>query len=211
MRLRFILGLTVITSVLAVPLSAEEAAPDSMDEYKRITNERADKIVATLGINDNAERLQVRELIAEWYRTLSMAQVGLESFAPRDKIAEALLAAHRRFVAQLEARLSPEQVELVKDGLTYGVVPRTYDGYLDLLPTLTAEQKIEIKSQLLEAREYALDGFSADAKHAIFGKYKGRINNYLSNAGYDLKQAERDRAAKQPKNRRPRQPIGRSC
>lgn len=26
----------------------------------------------------------------------------------------------------------------------------------------------------------------------MFGKYKGRINNYLSAEGYDAKQAERD-------------------
>ena len=29
-------------------------------------------------------------------------------------------------------------------------------------------------------------------KHAWFGKYKGRINNYLSAAGYDLKKEGED-------------------
>ncbi|MCH5720261.1 DUF3826 domain-containing protein [Niabella hibiscisoli] len=28
---------------------------------------------------------------------------------------------------------------------------------------------------------------SSDAKHGWFGKYKGRINNYLASRGYDLK------------------------
>ena len=40
---------------------------------------------------------------------------------------------------------------------------------------------------LTEARERAIDAESSDKKHAWFGKYKGRINNYLSAAGYDLK------------------------
>ncbi|MNR53744.1 hypothetical protein D3C85_1738080 [compost metagenome] len=31
-----------------------------------------------------------------------------------------------------------------------------------------------------------MDGGSSKEKHAWFGKYKGRINNYLSKEGYDL-------------------------
>jgi len=42
-----------------------------------------------------------------------------------------------------------------------------------------------------------MDGGSSEEKHAEFGKYKGRINNYLSKAGYDMKQAEKDLAARQ--------------
>jgi len=45
---------------------------------------------------------------------------------------------------------------------------------------------------LLEAREHAMDAESSDKKHAWFGKYKGRINNYLSSEGYDLKKAGED-------------------
>jgi len=38
--------------------------------------------------------------------------------------------------------------------------------------------------------EKAMDAESADKKHAVFGKYKGRINNYLSAAGIDMKKEE---------------------
>jgi hypothetical protein len=41
-----------------------------------------------------------------------------------------------------------------------------------------------------------MDGCSSEEKHAIFGKYKGRINNYLSSQGIDLKAAEKQLAAK---------------
>ena len=38
--------------------------------------------------------------------------------------------------------------------------------------------------------------FIVQEKHGWFGKYKGRINNYLSKAGYDMKKAERDMFAR---------------
>ena len=47
------------------------------------------------------------------------------------------------------------------------------------------------------AREKAIDGGSADEKSAIFKKYKGRINNYLSTQGIDMKQAEKAWGQKQ--------------
>jgi hypothetical protein len=61
---------------------------------------------------------------------------------------------------------------------------------------------------LVEARELAMDEGSSDAKHAVFGKYKGRINNYLSAAGYDMKKEGEEwqkriqeaKAAKQTQN-----------
>jgi hypothetical protein len=52
---------------------------------------------------------------------------------------------------------------------------------------LTDEQKLQIKVWLTEARELAMDAGSSDEKHKWFGKYKGRINNYLSQAGYNMK------------------------
>jgi hypothetical protein len=43
-------------------------------------------------------------------------------------------------------------------------------------------------ANLIEAREYAIDGGSSEEKHRWFGEYKGRINNYLSKEGYNLDQ-----------------------
>ena len=58
---------------------------------------------------------------------------------------------------------------------------------------------------LVEAREHAMDAESSEKKHGWFGKYKGRINNYLSAAGYDLKKEgeeweKRRKAAAQAKS-----------
>jgi hypothetical protein len=189
--------LAVLCVLMARPAAAQEPAVDPDPAYTKVINERADKIVAPLGVEDSAHALRVRDLIAGQYRALSVVHAARDAKEKTDaEIASELSALHRKFVAQLEAQLTHEQVEAVKDGLTYGVVPLTYRGYLELLPDLTPEQKIELKANLLEAREYAMDAGSSDEKHAWFGKYKGRINNYLSKAGYDLKKAEQARAAR---------------
>src|SRR5262249_9754562 len=112
-----------------------------------------------------------------------------------DKMAK-LKQQHDAYIAQLKKELTNEQVEQVKDGMTYRVLPITYTAYQEMIPTLTEAQKQQIYTWLLEAREYAMDAESSDKKHQWFGKYKGRINNYLSAAGYDLKKEEEGWAAR---------------
>jgi len=91
-----------------------------------------------------------------------------------------------------DKELTPKQVDQVKDGLTYNVVHVTFNGYTQMIPELTDKQKEQIMAWLVEAREHAMDAGSSEKKHAWFGKYKGRINNYLSAAGYDLKKEGED-------------------
>jgi Protein of unknown function (DUF3826) len=201
----------------APPVAA--AAPDADDEAAatRALTEQLDKMVSKLGLADAEQATRVRELVVQQSRGLRAIHDARDA-----KIAEApktpgadpvvrnawigvaksdaehkLLLLHRRFVARLAAELTPEQVDQVKNGLTYGVVPITYERYLRLLPKLTGEQQREILANLLEAREVAMDAGSADEMRAIFGQYQDKINNYLSAAGYDLKQAERELAARE--------------
>jgi hypothetical protein len=200
------------STVFAAASPADEEAA-----YTKTINQRADKIVATLGLDDAAKATRVRDLIAGQFRGLREihdardAKLEQTKQSPggdptiaaawnrvaTDQAAMKVNDLHRRFVARLSVELSPEQVERVKDGLTYGVVPITHRRYLELLPELTDEQKREILANLVEAREHAMDGGSSEEKHAIFGKFKGRINNYLSAAGYDLKAAEKKLSEKQ--------------
>jgi hypothetical protein len=104
-----------------------------------------------------------------------------------EKKVQKTLQLHQQFIALLKRDLSENQLEEVKDGMTYRVLPITYKAYQEMIPNLTNEQKRKIYAWLLEARELAMDADSSEKKHAVFGKYKGRINNYLSSAGYDLK------------------------
>jgi hypothetical protein len=202
-------------SLTAGTVKAEEASDAA---YLKVVTARADKILAPLKIDDHTRRSRVRDLIAQQYVALSKRQADFEArqkSASKESASDAkhrsvraaiaqetdseLFTLHRRFVARLGAELSPEQVDQVKNGITYGVVPITYRRYLELLPELTAEQKAVVLANLLEAREYAMDAGSSEKKHAWFDKFKGRINNYLSSQGYNLKQAEQAWQAKHQK------------
>ena len=173
-------------------LHADEPAGDSAEAaaHLQVLTDRAAKIVDALKLDNPELAVQLRDEIAQQYLALGKLH---DAGKPEPAALDAL---HRRFVARLGAQLTPEQVDQVKDGMTYGVAPLTFDGYKQMLPQLSDEQRREIHAQRLEAREYAMDAGSSEAKHAVFGKYKGRINNYLSKAGYDLKQAEKDLAAR---------------
>jgi fumarate hydratase class II len=187
--------------------------PEAKDvAYSRTLNERATKIVAALDLAEAAKSNRVHSIIVQQYRDLNAIHESRDvqikankEKAGADKAAataaiEAVRAEtkpeldklHSEFLTKLAAELSLEQVDKVKDGLTYGVAPLTYGVYLRMYPELTDEQKSQIKTWLHEARELAMDGSTSEEKHAVFGKYKGRINNYLSKAGYDAKKGEQN-------------------
>jgi Spy/CpxP family protein refolding chaperone len=211
--------------LLTAPAFAAETntATEAEAAYTRTITERADKIVVTLNLADTNKFIRVRDIITRQYRDLSRihdardAAVKAAQEKPgADKAATEAAAQkvrdeskvqtdklHGEFLARLAAELTPAQVDQVKDGLTYGVLPLTYGVYLKMYPDLTEEQKVQIKTWLVEARELAMDGGSAQEKHAVFGKYKGRINNYLSRAGYDAKAAERNLRAAEAKTTNP--------
>lgn len=206
-----IVGLIFIS---LMPASAQtmEAAEQQDPEYIQVLKGRADKIVATLDIAEPAKQTAVRDAIVMQYYNLSKIhderdqrvealkkQQNADDQSTDKQIAgieketdEKLNELHKKYVSQLSENLSPKQVADVKDGMTYGVVPNTYNGYVAMLPDLTEEQKKKIMDYLVEAREHAMDAGSSEKKHWWFGQYKGKINNYLSAEGYDLNQAQKD-------------------
>ncbi|GEO04425.1 hypothetical protein AAE02nite_20890 [Adhaeribacter aerolatus] len=189
------------------PAAAKESAADKEAAYTRTITQRADKIVKTLNLPDEAKSAKVRDIIVQQYRDLNEihserdVQVKAAKAGEDKKAAEAqvknieekastrLDKLHGKYLAKLSGHLTTTHVDQVKDGMTYGVLPITYKGYLAMLPDLTEPQKAFIMTSLVEAREKAMDAESSEKKHGWFGKYKGRINNYLSAAGYDLKKA----------------------
>ena len=107
------------------------------------------------------------------------------------KLAEAqcdskLYRSHYGFLTDLSMYLNPREIDKVKDVMTFDVVRVTYEAQCDMIPTLKEEEKRQIMAWLIEARELAIDAESSKKKHEVFGKYKGRINNYLTKRGYDL-------------------------
>ncbi len=111
-----------------------------------------------------------------------------------------LYKSHYGFIADLSLYLTDEEIETVKDVMTFNVVKVTYDAQCDMIPTLKDDEKKQILAWLKEGREYAIDAESSKKKHETFGKYKGRINNWLSKRGYNLIK-EREEWAKRVKAR----------
>ncbi|TWT29767.1 hypothetical protein KOR34_50850 [Posidoniimonas corsicana] len=200
---RLLLSVMAAFSLAGGANAAQDLSPEEA-EYRKVIRGRAEKIVEQLDLTDREQAERVIVLVADYYRGLRDnhderdAQLSSADEDQRQSIRnESQLAVqklHRQFVAAISAEVSPEQVGQVKDGLTYGVVDVTLGAYKELLPDLTDEELRYIRANLIEAREYAMDGGSSREKHGWFGKYKGRINNYLSAHGYDLKQAEHELA-----------------
>lgn len=204
-------AILMFTILFQGQLYSQDKAVAAKDNYTNVITQRAAKIIAPLGIADSAKFYRVQQTIVAQYRTLSSVHdtinARIKSLKATETNKEQLAAAvkqledsrmqqlsvlHNTYIQALSAELTQEQVIMVKDGMTYGVLPITIKAYEAMLPDLTAEQKKQILLYLTEAREFAMDAESSDKKHAWFGKYKGRINNYLSAAGIDMKKAGQD-------------------
>lgn len=199
----------------AVDLNKENRDP----KYVESIVNRSQKIVDKLGLTDAKVAEDVCNIIANRYFELNdiyeirdakvknVKESGLTGDAKDEalKAAEnekdaALYRSHFAFPASLSLFLNEEQIEAVKDGMTYGVVKVTYEATLDMIPSLKEEEKAQIYAWLVEAREFAMDAENSNKKHAAFGKYKGRINNYVAKRGYNLTK-EREEWAKRVKAR----------
>ena len=185
--------LLAVACLLSLSMGAKaQVALDSVGrDAKYVENiiGRSQKIVDGLQLTNEYTKKQVLNILCNRYFLLNdiYAKFGKDK-AGRD--AE-LYKHHFEFAADLENYLSEQQVEQVKDGMTFGVVPKTYQAHLEMIPSLKADEKLQILNWLKEAREFAIDAENSKAKHGWFGKYKGRINNWLAKRGYDLK-AERE-------------------
>jgi len=192
----------------AVATFAQSSTANSdKDNYTQMITQRSNKIVAVLNLTDSVKVKKVRDIVAMQYISLNdiydarnasrkqiKEQTGDDKTAAAAKVADVdsnvnkqLRTQHTIYLSKLSKELNAEQVDQIKDGMTYRVYPITYAAYQDELPNLTEPQKAKIKAWLIEARENAIDAESSEKKHAWFGKFKGRINNYLSAQGYDMK------------------------
>lgn len=162
------------------------------EAYVKTIVGRAEKATDELSITWTPKGENVRNIIANRYFELNDIYEERDSLKKSDKkMAEALCdsrlyRSHFAFDANLSKYLKPQEIERVKDVMTYDVVKVTYDAHCEMIPSLTEEEKAQIMIWLKEAREFAIDAESSKKKHEMFGKYKGRINNYLTKRGYDL-------------------------
>lgn len=186
-------------------------------KYVETIMQRSTKVTNALKITGTARGKEVLNIVANRYFKLNDIYTERDSIKAVAKTLtgndkkqkmeyaemlkdQKLYKSHFGFIADLSVYLSEKEVETVKDVLTYNVVNVTYKAQCDMIPSLKLEEKVQILAWLKEAREYAMDAESSKKKHEAFGKYKGRINNWLSKRGYDLTK-EREEWAKRVKAR----------
>lgn len=202
----FLALLIITTNVSATDLDSVGREP----KYVASIISRSQKAVDNLKFDDVKKALQVRNIIANRYFKLndiyalrdtavSKAKRELTGAAKQSAIETAenqkdaaLYKSHFAFPAELSIYLNAEQIEKVENSITYNVVNVTYDAYCDMIPTLKEDEKVQILAWLKEAREFAVDAENSKKKHEWFGKYKGRINNYLSKRGYDIQKERQE-------------------
>jgi len=186
---------------------AQQKAAATDDQYLKALESRVTKILAPLNIEKKRKQSKVHQIVLTQYQTLNTIHstrdlkikelksgnaasanelkkviADLESAAGQE-----ITAIHSSFLHDLSRHLTDAQVDAVKDGMTYNVANITFKGYQDMLPALNDSQRTKIWNWLAEAREIAMDAETSEKKHWWFGKYKGRINNYLSSEGFDMK------------------------
>jgi hypothetical protein len=186
---------------------AQQKAAATDDQYLKALESRVTKILAPLNIEKKRKQSKVHQVVLTQYQTLNSIHstrdlkikelksgnaasanelkkviADIESTAGQE-----ITAVHSSFLHDLRRHLTDAQVDAVKDGMTYNVANITFKGYQDMLPALNDSQRAKIWNWLAEAREIAMDAETSEKKHWWFGKYKGRINNYLSSEGFDMK------------------------
>jgi len=213
------LAASIVLSTLAFfcqPVSAQTDAPPVMstppvtlDEkeamYNASVEDRTLKIMQALAMTDSAQSNRVHDIIIAHYHALRARDEAIEDElgdTPRgsaewqsQRMAMFSIMSqplHDKFVAALAKDLTPAQLEIVKDKMTYGKVEFTYNAYCEILPGLTEADKAKVMELLKQAREVAMDGGSSADKAAIFQEYKNQINSYLAAQGFDVAKATQE-------------------
>lgn len=181
-------ALFAITSFAAETNSTPEQIAS---KYTVAIEGRTAGIMNVLDLSDLGKAAKVHDIVIAQYRALNAWHNENDAKLKAAKgdtnavvqIRASLKTIHDNFLSALAESLTPEQIEQVKDKMTYGKVQFTFAGYVSQYPNLSDENKAEILNMLKQAREVAMDGGSAEEKTAVFTKCKGKINNYLSKQG----------------------------
>jgi hypothetical protein len=157
------------------------SAADREAVYSQAIENRTLNIMKALAVTDAAASNRVHDIILTHYRALRARDEAIDDelsdLAPgsdewrtqRNAIFTSMSRPfHDRFIAALSKELTPAQIDIVKDQLTYGKVQFTYNAYCSIVPTLTDGEKAQIMDLLKQAREEAMEGGSAGEKSDIF-------------------------------------------
>ncbi|HLZ54459.1 MAG TPA: DUF3826 domain-containing protein [Verrucomicrobiae bacterium] len=202
-----IFGLPALAAKDNTP-GAGNSSPARMEaDYTKAIEDRTASILKALALSDTNQVARVHDIIMAQWRALrawhdandaklKQAVKAGDSNATA-QIRTSLKSVHDRFLSELSRNLTPQQVDTVKDKMTYDKVEVTCKAYGQIVPNLTDADKAKILELLKQAREEAMDCGSAEEKSAVFKKYKGKINNYLNAQGHDVRKAYQEWGEKQ--------------
>ena len=183
-KILYVTTLLLFTLTASAQVALNTEGQDSA--YIETIKGRAQKIVDGLKLANSQKAENVRNIIANRYFLLNDIHSKYDKTQQDARDAE-LYKHHFELASALAQYLTDDQIDAVKDGLTYGRLKRDYNAQLEMIPSLTDEEKLQILIWLKEAREYAMDAADSKGKHFWFDKYRGRTNNWLAKRGYDLK------------------------
>ena len=183
-KVLFVTFLSLLSITVSAQVSLKTEGQDSA--YVETIKQRAQKIVDGLGLMDVQRAENVRNIIANRYFLLNDIHSKYDKNQQDARDAE-LYKHHFELASALALYLTEEQIDAVKDGMTFGRLKRDYQATQDMIPSLSEYEKKQVLIWLREAREYAMDAADSKGKHFWFDKYRGRTNNWLSARGYDLK------------------------
>ena len=209
-----VLTLVFVATSFAWSARSQTSPPFTAEERESIYTTTIDKrtraITELLSLSDATKSNTVHMAIMAQYRALRARDAAVDemfqslsknlpgSESNRAAVVQLLSKRlHSEFLGKLAENLSPEQIEIIKDRMTYGKVKVTYDAYCEIVPGLTDKEKAMILETLKVAREEAIDGGSADEKSAVFQKYKDQINARLAEGGHDVANATKEWEARQ--------------
>lgn len=207
---------SVVVSASDSKLNTRNLPADAVTEAQQ----NVAKVLDKLSLTNDSIRKNIQTVIANRY--LELREIH-HNYDERNKVIEATSLSKEKkaeelersyyqynsdlyrsrfdYVAWLHFYLNQEQVEMVKDAMTYNLFHVRYDDFLDLLPNLKEAEKNRVYHWLIEAREFSMDFETARKMRQMFTKYRGRINNYLASRGYDLRKATEEQKARQLKNK----------
>lgn len=211
----------LILFVFSVAVSASDSKLNTRNlpaDAVTEAQQNAAKVLDKLSLTNDSIRKNIQTVIANRY--LELREIH-HNYDERNKVIEATSLSKEKkaeelersyyqynsdlyrsrfdYVAWLHFYLNQEQVETVKDAMTYNLFHVRYNDFLDLLPNLKETEKNRVYHWLIEAREFSMDFETARKMRQMFTKYRGRINNYLASRGYDLRKATEEQKARQLK------------
>jgi hypothetical protein len=194
-----------IMAFLAGGFAAGEASAAD-DALRKQAEQKAERIVAGLKLDDATKAPKVKGIASEWLEAMmswhkehdpQLAQLWSQwnkarSVVPKDEFPGEVIAhqiddvyaslkpAYEDFIQRLSAELSAEQIDAIKENWSRSPgMTRTYNAYLEIVPDLTEKDKEVIKLRMLLAREAAMLTDADKEIVSIYKRHKVKVEQYV--------------------------------